>query len=588
MSIRLLPSGVAEKIAAGEVIERPASVVKELVENSIDAGATEISVTLEDGGKTLIEVTDNGHGMDTRDLSLCVERHATSKIGSLEDLEKLTTLGFRGEALPSVAAVAELSIVSRPRGSQAAAEWLRGEVRPLAFGHFLGSEHGTRIQARGLFTHVPARLKFLKSAAAEVSMVREWIERLALTHVDIGFQLHSNGKRVLHLRPQPESERVRSVLLDGEDYPIRTRTVSKSDPAVRAELFWVQGYTTPTTRKVVQVVNGRALRDRLLQQAVLGAFKQLLLPGQFPALLIKVDVDPATIDVNVHPTKTEVRFLEARRVFAALQEAAHRLIEDHGAPVVVPTFTAHTSSFGVSSGFPVSTPPAAVMMTNTPTFDAPIFGALMAPASTQQSFLPSQAAYCGQLFNTYLLFEQAGELWIIDQHAADERIRYENLKRAFLRPEGSTPPHSQQLLIPEVAHFDPEQRSLVEARLEWLRKLGFEAELFGENAMLFRAIPLNWGAQNIGLRLKALIGRLVEFEAPEGAALSFDESIFEKLASEACHSSVRAGDVLFPEESRALIDALFACEHPWNCPHGRPTVVRVSKAKFEEWFLRRV
>ena len=375
--IQVLSANVAERIAAGEVIERPASVVKELIENSLDAGATEILVALEDGGKSLIEIIDNGHGMSPEDLALCVRRHATSKLSSVGDLEKILTLGFRGEALPSVAAVSELSVLSRALGSDTAYELKlpavsdqerfedrRFEPEKATFGHFLSSPHGTRIQARGLFAQIPARLKFLKSQGAEVSQVREWIERLALAHPKAGFRLLSDGRQVLSLRPQSETDRVRSILADGEDYPILSANSDLGAAAgglgvpdraggIHVRVHWLQGLSSPQMRKLVQVVNGRAVRDRMLQQALLAPFRQALLPGQFPAVALYVDIDPALIDVNVHPTKTEIRFLESRRIFHVIDELIDGLIAREGAPAFAPG-----PAFG-SAGSPVGSGDAA-------------------------------------------------------------------------------------------------------------------------------------------------------------------------------------------------------------------------------------
>jgi DNA mismatch repair protein MutL len=585
--VSVLPPLVAERIAAGEVIERPSSVVKELVENALDAGATEIAVVLEDGGRSLIEVLDNGHGMDREDLALSVLRHATSKLREVEDLDRIRTLGFRGEALPSIAAVSELSIVSRAKDAERAHE-LRMEdqaaqVEPVTFGHFLGSANGTRIRARGLFSQMPARLKFLKSQAAEVGHVREWIERLALAHPAAGFRLVSDDRTILSLRPQEEAARVRAVLADGNDFPVVTAE------AGGFRVHWLQGLSTPQKRKLVQVVNGRAVRDRLLQQALLGPFRQALLPGQFPAVALFAELDPATIDVNVHPTKTELRFLESGKVFRAVQSLIEELIGRHGAPAYAggaaasaPYPVAVQPSFQPAFGNPAAWPAREPSWTSAP---APRSGSATAPETRSETGdLPAghpftASRFKGIAFATYLMFDLGDELGLVDQHAAHERVRYEKLKKRSLGG-------AQALLIPEVVHFPAEERPLVESRLAWLGRLGFEAELFGETSAVFRSVPSEWGTDQLRVRLKNLLDRLL---APETqGALALDETLFEALASEACHSSVRAGDRLEPAEALALVDQLFACSHPWNCPHGRPTVARIPRARFEEWFQRRV
>jgi DNA mismatch repair protein MutL len=640
--VHILDPLVAERIAAGEVIERPSSVVKELVENSLDAGATEVTVLLEDGGKRLIEVLDNGHGIHRDDLKVCIQRHATSKLSNLSDLERISTLGFRGEALPSVGAVADLTILSRARGEDTAYQLhlhsLEASPEPeaITFGHFMSSPHGTRIQARGLFSQVPARLKFLKSQASEVSQVREWIERLALAHPKTGFRLVSDGRQVLSLRPQDEIARVKAILSDGDDYPIVTASNDlglndRGRGTLHVRAHWLQGLSSPQTRKVVQVVNGRSVRDRMLQQAILAAFRQALLPGQFPAVAVFIEIDPAELDVNVHPTKTEIRFLDNRKVFHAVESLLSSMIEKRGAPAVVATTSPATSapfqwSPPQSSPRPLwqASEPAPTTQTpfhfNTPpvmptgqttaaesttgsesSFDALITSteAQAAPrvSSALQSLGLTPERFMGTAFNTYLFYDVGHELVLIDQHAAHERIRYEKLRKRALavaeagKKEGAANAGVQALLIPEAVRFAGDERATVEARLDLLTAMGFDAEIFGEDTLLFRAIPAEWGTHELRTRLKNLAERLIAAEVTQNRSLQslfMDETLFEKLASEACHSAIRAGDRLERVEALELIEQLFTCEHPWNCPHGRPTVARIPKGKVEEWFQRRV
>ncbi len=646
--VHVLNPLVAERIAAGEVIERPSSVVKELVENSLDAGATEVTVLLEEGGKRLIEVLDNGHGIHRDDLKVCIQRHATSKLSSLSDLEKISTLGFRGEALPSVGAVADLTLLSRARGEETAYQLhlhsLEASPEPeaITFGHFMSSPHGTRIQARGLFSQVPARLKFLKSQASEVSQVREWIERLALAHPETGFRLVSDGRQISSLRPQDEVARVKAILSDGDDYPIVSASndlglKDRGRGTLHVRAHWIQGLSSPQTRKVTQVVNGRSVRDRMIQQAILAAFRQALLPGQFPAVAVFIDIDPSEIDVNVHPTKTEIRFLDNRKVFHAIESLLSSMIEKRGAPAVVATSSASGSANSAWSPSGSTFGSAPLQWSPQPSSYQPTWQASEAIPTTKTPFdftapptmpisneglnasseaLPSHSApsagqalgltperFMGTAFNTYLFYDVGHELVLIDQHAAHERIRYEKLRKRALSivnatnntgpnaPAGATSAGVQALLIPEAVRFAAEERMKVEARLDWLLALGFDAEIFGEETLLFRAIPGEWGAHNLRTRLKNLTERLISAEAAEGRTLQsifMDETLFEKLASEACHSAIRAGDRLERIEALELIEQLFICEHPWNCPHGRPTVARIPKGKIEEWFQRRV
>lgn len=626
--IELLALDVSEKIAAGEVIERPASVVKELVENSLDAGATEIAVILEDGGKALIEVIDNGCGMNAQDLRLSVKRHATSKLRALDDLNRLQTLGFRGEALPSVAAVSHLNLISRSHSASQAYELDlphelldhgKVDAEPITFGHFLGSPHGTRIRATGLFSQIPARLKFLRSQSAEVSQVRDWLERLALTHPETGFRLVSNDRTLLNLRPQDLKSRVRSVLADDKDYPVIAADnllEFGESPSVRVQAYWLQGMSSPHTKKLIQVVNSRAVKDKLVQQALLSPFRQALLPGQFPAICLFIEVDPAELDVNAHPTKTEIRFLESRKIFRAVESLIASMIASHGASGFAAgrADQSETRPDGRPSPGYSSTPlrersshhfAPANWRASQPGFNlssewAPreesTSGQITrempneeqnAPESPVQAHPFHFGRYIGAAFNTYLLYDLGSELGLIDQHAAHERIRFEALKKRTTTPEGAAP--SQALLIPEAIRFKPEERTLIEERLPWLDRLGFEAEIFGEETVLIRSIPGEWGTESLKTRLQNLIERLIGLESVgEQAQLAWDENLFEKLASEACHSAIRAGDRLDSFEAEKLLTELFRCEHPWNCPHGRPTTVRVPKGRFEEWFQRRV
>lgn len=654
--IKRLPPAVAERIAAGEVIERPASVVKELLENSLDAGATEVSIRLEDGGKSLIEVMDNGKGMGPADLALCIERHATSKLSSLEDLDRIATLGFRGEALPSVAAVSEVSIISRTATGDSAYELIAGDVadrgisppapKRITFGHFNHSPHGTRIQARGLFSQVPARLKFLKSQAAEVAQVREWVERVALAYPHVGFQVFSGDRRLLQLRPQSELERVREILGEGEDYPVifgENEQDGLRDRGLRLRAYWLQGLSSPQNRRLVQIVNSRSLRDKFLQQALMSPFRQSLLPGQFPAVALFVEVNPAAIDVNVHPTKAEVRFLEKSKVFTSIDSLVRNMIAQHGAPARVPLsfdrpqfesqmpkFSTesretepkesrpHTDradpgaapTFSRASFHPaVSIPPSETWSlrelslssnteddsfafnpepTSTPQMQPEILGKSLAlefpPSPVPQGLDRTPSTI---LFQTYLVYEDGSELVLIDQHAAHERIRYEKLKQRLRNNTDAAPKTSQALLMPETIKLREGQTSLIPSLMPVLEKMGFEAELFGEETLLFRSIPTEWGQKNLKVRLKNLMEKLLEFSAPIENLL-VDETLFESLASEACHSAVRAGDSLTLTEAHQLTRDLFLCEHPWNCPHGRPTVVRIPMRKLEEWFQRKV
>jgi DNA mismatch repair protein MutL len=601
--IQLLPPGVAERIAAGEVIERPASVVKELVENSIDAGATEVQVTLEDGGKQLIEVLDNGIGMSPDDLRLSVKRHATSKLKTLADLEKILTLGFRGEALPSISAVSELELVSRAEDSDldsagTSYEYkspgpgvLNEELRKVTFGHYLNSPHGTLIRARGLFSQVPARLKFLKAQAAEVSQVREWIERIGLAHPKVGIKLQSDGRTIIHLRPADEASRVQTILSDSDTHPVIY--AERENPEFKVRMYWIQGLSLPSSKKLLQVINGRSVRDKLLQQAIMSPFRQALLPGQFPAVAVFLDIQPELLDVNVHPTKTEVRFLNSRSIFHAVQNLIEASLVKHGAPAYA---SGNIPGVAVGSGQPASSGFAqSYRPTSSPTGGNALNLWTLAEEQDKTEFRShplSHSTFVGNLFGTYFVFDDKEEMVLVDQHAAHERIRYEKLRKRLLRNSSQEHQQSQDLLVPEPVRFPIEARGQVEKRLPLLIELGFDVELFSEDTLLFRSMPAEWGTAEIGTRLKNLVERLAEIQEIEkpssSGELLWDENLFEKLASEACHSAIRAGDRVDTFQALEIVQQLFDCEHPWNCPHGRPTVVRVARGKLEEWFQRKI
>ena len=466
------------------------------------------------------------------------------------------------------------------------------------------------------------------------------MERLALAYPHVGFRLLSDQRQVLNLRPQDEKSRVRTILSDGDDYPILSASsdlgaaagalgVPDKTGGLHVRVHWLQGLSSPQMRRIVQVVNGRAVRDRMLQQALLAPFRQTLLPGQFPAVALYIDVDPALIDVNVHPTKTEIRFLESRKIFHEVDKLVDQLIVREGAP-------AYASGPMSPFQFQSQSPSPSQSATNTFSWTKPTVSSVGEPAGgghsyahsgsfhlqntsptpawnasepnsyltpRQQTALPLEVhpqnepenplrfgRLAGTLFNTYLFYEIGDELALVDQHAAHERIRYEQLRKRVFQPSSDTVPAAQALLIPEAVKFPVEQRTLFESRISWLDQMGFEAEVFGEDTALFRGVPAEWGlSKDLRTRLKNLVDRVLAFEEkPGGHSLRIDENLFEVLASEACHSAVRAGDRLEVEEATSIVQQLFACEHPWNCPHGRPTVVKVPRARFEEWFLRRV
>jgi DNA mismatch repair protein MutL len=578
--IRVLPSLIAERIAAGEVIERPASVIKELCENAIDAGARSIEVHLKKGGTDLIEVIDNGCGMVREDLEVCIGRHATSKIREFDDLSRLTTLGFRGEALPSIASVAELTIASRAAGnpetfeirlSQNAAP--RAEARRVPNIGFLGSAHGTRVRVASLFSQIPARLKFLKSPGAEASAVREILERLALTHPEISFRLVNEERTTLDLPTEPLRDRVIRMLSDGNPFELKEL---KIEGLYSIEILWLKGLSFPHTRSLYQIVNGRALRDRTLQSAILNPLKQSFLPGNFPAAVVSIRLPPDELDVNVHPSKTEIRFLEPGKIYALCSAAFERILEGERIPAPASQFQ---PDYGFTGGFSGGS----TFESGAPTWSHAAPSPGPAQASFEASFDHTPFGdYRGILFSTYFVFEKGDDLTLIDQHAAHERIRYEQLKSRILKQEKID---TQALLVPEVVKLPLEKILQVRPKLALLQSLGFEVEIFSDEALLFRAVPAVWGNRALTERLRNLAERLLQTEVSQEHPV-WDENLFEKIAMEACRSSFKAGDAVPEFSALDLTRKLFECEHPGNCPHGRPTSIRISRNKVEEWFQR--
>ena len=628
--IQILPSLIAERIAAGEVVERPASVVKELVENSIDAGATAVDVKLSRGGTDLIEVTDNGSGMTREDIEICVCRHATSKISLFEDLSRLGTLGFRGEALPSIASVSDLTVTSREKDSSETFEIRASQTAPakakaqtVANLNFLGDRHGTRVRVASLFSQVPARLKFLKSMGAEASAVREILERLALTQPEVQFKLTSDDRVLLNLPSENLKNRTLRMLAGDNPY----EALETSLPgAYGIEIIWLKGLSFPHTRSMYQIVNQRALRDRTLQMALLNPLKQSFLPGNFPAIVAKLDVPADEIDVNVHPTKTEIRFLESGKIFALCDAAVKRLLatskespafqsspfagqsyrsnfslEQAAALSLAGGFQSQAYTPYLSAGSAQAFPPFS-QNSISENEDAPFSadgmqsGALAMHSGTNtqtvwgdshsqnSSFIDSTpfGEYRGVLFSTYFVFESGDELMLVDQHAAHERIRYEKLKNKILAREKI---ETQALLVPEIVKFPADRIASLSERLSSLETLGFEAEIFGEDSVVFRGVPSVWGNSGLSHRLKNLCERLLDTDyQPQN--LAWDETLFEKIAMEACRSSFKGGDYIHEAGAVDLTIKLFQCEHPGNCPHGRPTTIKITKSKVEEWFSR--
>ncbi len=591
MSIRRLPEHLVNRIAAGEVVERPASALKELVENAIDAGATRISVRLAGGGIDLIEVADDGCGMGPADMALALERHATSKLPD-DRIEAVTTLGFRGEALPSIASVARLSIESRPAGAEG---WLRtvdnGEVvddRPAAV------PPGTRIRVEGLFARVPARRKFLRSARSEFAACVDQVRRLAMARPDIAFTLEHDGRRVLGVQAgESRSERVAALT----DRALAANSVGLDWAREGMRLGGVAGL--PTFHRGVAdhqylFVNGRPVKDRLLSGAVRGAYAEMLARDRHAVVALFLDVDPDMIDVNVHPAKTEVRFRDPAAARGLIVGGLRRALDEAGfraaqrpAEEAMAAWTSEPIAPAVPSALPL--PPLAeatiasgfAFNERRPTFFAPPPQARAEVASEPPPAatpFPLGAAR-GQVARTYIVAEAEDGLVLVDQHAAHERLVLERM-RAALATGGVA---RQALLIPEVVELDEVACDALEDKADELAEFGLELERFGPRAMLVRAVPAVLGQGDV----IGLVTDLADEIRAHDAALSLKERIDHVAATMACHGSVRAGRVLSVVEMNALLREMEVTPHSGQCNHGRPTWIKLAHGDIEKLFGRK-
>jgi DNA mismatch repair protein MutL len=599
MAIRQLEAETVNRIAAGEVVERPASVVKELVENAIDAGAREIEIVTATGGLSLIRVTDNGQGMNAADLNLCVERHATSKLPD-NNLEAIDTLGFRGEALPSIGAIAHLSIQSKPQGSTEAFEVVvnRGnkeELKPAAL------NTGTHVEVRDLFSATPARLKFMKSERAENSAISEIVKRLAMAHPEIGFSLTMGERTSLRLpRASVTAEGLLTRLgrIMGPAFMDDALTISGERDGVRVSGF--AGLPTlhrPDPGQQYLFVNERPVRDKVLIGAIRAAYGDLVPKGRYPLLALFIEVAPVDLDVNVHPTKAEVRFRDGGRVRAlligslrrALEEAGHRATTAGGAMTLEALAAAGGVSYGSDTGGRRMTPTGGA---NTP---PGLAEAVQAPFSAFE--LPSADARSGetqpapellerplgaaraQLHETYIVAQTRASVVIVDQHAAHERLVYERMKKALSNGGVAR----QGLLIPAVVEVGDLEAEALAARADELAGLGLVLDAFGPGAVAVREVPALLGETDVEGLVRDLAAEVVS----DSARSPLTERLEAVCSRMACHGSVRAGRRLTAEEMNALLREMEATPFSGQCNHGRPTYVELKLSDIERLFGRR-
>ncbi len=584
--VQRLPDDLVNKIAAGEVVERPASVVKELVENALDAGARSVHVEIEDGGTTLIRVRDDGDGMSRADAELALERHATSKLRALGDLQQISTHGFRGEALPSIAAVSELVLRTRADGDTAGTEvevahGRRRHVRDV------GHPRGTTVEVRDLFGTLPARRKFLRAAATEASHVAEAITLLALARPGTGFSLRSGGRTVLET-PSVDGLAARLFQLFG------AKLIGDMAPVEGgADWVTVRGFVSrpdrprPPRPNLRLFVNRRPVRDRALSKAVMEAYRKAGAGDRgFEAFLL-VGVEPHLVDVNVHPAKTEVRFADSRTVFLAVERAVREGLSEGvrkppAALVDVEPSEAAARAAAATSAFLARGEGSATA--TRPLWGSPGAGASLAAEGPRAAEpLPpieeSAPVVLGQHRLIYIVATDGDELMLVDQHTAHERVRFEQLQERA----GRRLVESQGLLAPVVVELAPPLRPVLDANVEGLRELGFDVEPFGGGATRLRAVPAVLGTRDPGPALAAILQDLAERDAADWAVSSTRDRLAATLA---CHSAVRAGQPLGSEPMTAIVRDLYRTAHRTLCPHGRPTLVRVPKDELSRWFGR--
>ncbi|MCB0192262.1 MAG: DNA mismatch repair endonuclease MutL [Anaerolineae bacterium] len=599
MAIRVLPPDVAAKIAAGEVVERPASVVKEFVENSIDAGATFIRVEIQQGGKRLIRVMDDGCGIAADEVPLAFARHATSKLGSVEELNGVKTLGFRGEALASIAAVSQLTLSSRP-SAQAAATRIRLEgSKQTAFGS-AGSPAGTIITVENLFYNVPARLKFLKADATETGHIHRIVSHYALAYPDIRFSLQCDNRTTFQTSGSGQLFDALAAVFSLETARQMIEVEGQETNPNSAYPIEVFGYAgNPSLHRgmrdqIVFFVNRRWIQDRALNQAVVQAYHTFLPVGRFPVAVLNIEIDPTQVDVNVHPTKAEVKFQESRLIFKAVQRAVREAVV---AAAPVPHYGTHVApssdaSLSGHAGDPASwrgmfqahnradAGHFAFEAQRTLPFHAEGEDGTPADwftASDPESKKLPPMRVIGQVQQMYIVTEGPDGLYLIDQHAAHERILYEKL--AAQKAKAAVP--RQQLLEPAIMELSPGHAAIVESEFEVLTEVGFEIEPFGGTTYRLRAIPDMLGKAE---PTQAFVDILAEMA---DGAIPLAKETHEKIAITVCkRASVKGGQVLSQEEMRELVRQLEATTAPRTCPHGRPTMIHLSGSQLAREFGR--
>ena len=583
MKVRVLEDHVANQIAAGEVIERPASIVRELVDNAVDAGSTDITIALEDGGKRLIRVSDNGSGMERDDAILAFERHATSKIQSATDLDSLVTLGFRGEALPSIAAVSRVRLRTKTSQADIGTEIIieGGKLRNVAE---CSLSSGSDIEIRNLFFNTPARKKFLHSSSTEGSKVRAWLIHSSLSRPHIRYRLISDGRELVNLaRKENMMSRAKGVFrgatvsIDSHKGPVAVTGIVSHPAMAQAD-----------TSGFVILVNARLVSDRSVMRAVREGFDSTLKDREFPVGFVSIELSPAEVDVNVHPQKSEVRFRNQREVFAAVRDAVAEGVKGFVAPFKTSYFQASATpaasgarevlSYAQPFPFKSQSKFGSQVYEHSGSAALAVEQADFSQPTSSEPFRFSNLRYIGQALLCYLFCEYQDQVYVVDMHAAHERYNFNLIRKRFSERSVA----SQRALVPVVVELTPDGFDRVSAKREMLESFGFELEPFGECSVAIRAFPAVLKEPSLPMLVKEFAS--VDFEDESLGGLK--ERVDHVAARLACHASVRSGEGLTRDEVYALFEALDSTEFSAACPHGRPVIVSFSADEVEQWFGR--
>lgn len=588
-----LDEDTINKIAAGEVIDRPASVVKELVENSIDAKATSITIDIKDGGKSLISVMDNGHGILRDDLPYLFERHATSKIKTIEDLLRVRTLGFRGEAISSIVAVSDVELESQSDND------ILGSRVIIKSGKIFDSKEiststGTIVKVKNIFYNTPARLKFLKSDRTELNYITDTVEKIALSNTHISIKYVVDDKVIFHT---PGNGDLLSVIhcLFGAKTAKMMLPVSFAN-----ELLSIEGFTSkPELSKgnstyIIFSVNNRIVKNNILKEAVKAAYKTLLMNNRYPVSILNVNIDPERIDVNVHPTKAEIKFSDSRSIFNLIYYAINQVLnksdiqytesfKDDDKPVMKETLFENTNFTSKNVYNPTKNDFSFNKWNNNSYKNETVYEGVKDSkpdeiiTKVENSIINFHNGHiAGQLFNTYIIYETGDSFMIIDQHAAHERVLYEELMEKAKHRNIE----QQPLLMPIIIELTPKERNMIEEYKDVLINLGYEFDFFGENSIAIRQVPIIRGEPASGYMISELLDTI---DSQKGDLPSIYERAITQIA---CKSAVKAGNNLTDKEIEELISRLFSAKLPFTCPHGRPTIITMDKTELEKKFKR--